>query len=254
MAAKGMLIDVTMCEGCGECVSACRAANGLPEVDAPEEVRMLSATSYCCLESHGERTVRKMCMHCEAPTCVSVCPVGAFRKTAEGPVIWDEERCIGCRYCMVACPFGVPKYEWASNNPKVRKCIFCYARQKEGQPPACAEACPAEATVYGDRVELLKLARERMAESPDTYRDAVFGETVVGGTSMLFIGDLTTRQMGFPDDLPDTPLRELTRTVLSKIPGAVFIGGAFLLGMHWLTRRKNEIAEQNAAGENEEER
>jgi len=250
--SKAMLIDVTLCEACGECVAACREANGLPEADAPEEVRTLAADSYCALEQRGERTVRKLCMHCETPTCASVCPVGAFVKTPEGAVVWDEARCMGCRYCMVACPFDVPKYEWESNNPKVRKCVFCYARQREGKPPACAEACPAEATVYGDREELLKLAQERFEENPDQYTGKIFGETVVGGTTMLFIGDLTPKQMGFPDNLPDTPLRELTRTVLSKIPGAVVIAGSFLLGMSWLTKRKNEIAAQNAAHKDEE--
>lgn len=252
MSAKGMLIDVNLCEGCGECVRACHEANGLPEVEFPEEVRKLSDTSFCCLEEHNDRYVRKMCMHCEAPTCASVCPVGAFHKTPEGPVIWDEERCIGCRYCIVACPFDVPKYEWESNNPKVRKCIFCYERQKEGKPPACAAACPAEATMYGDRDEMLKLAHERIAEDPDSYRNGIFGEAVVGGTSMLFIGNLAPRQMGFPDDLPDTPLRQLTHVVMSKIPGAVIIGGAFLLGMNWLTRRKNEIAALDQGAEDEE--
>jgi len=253
---RAILTDTTRCTGCEECVAACKRTYHLPRDRAwrwQNRVDDLSASRFTTIiRRPGSHYVRHQCRHCLEPACVSACIVGALQKTDLGPVIYDSHRCMGCRYCMVACPFDVPKYEWESNNPKVRKCVFCYARQREGKPPACAEACPAEATVYGDREELLKLAQERFEENPDQYTGKIFGETVVGGTTMLFIGDLTPKQMGFPDNLPDTPLRELTRTVLSKIPGAVVIAGSFLLGMSWLTKRKNEIAAQNAAHKDEE--
>ena len=246
MPQKGMLVDITRCEGCGECVAACKEANDLPIQDPPETT--LSASSYCVLQEHGEHWVRRLCMHCLEPACASVCPVGALVKSAEGPVLWDEARCIGCRYCMVACAFDVPRYEWGSANPRLRKCVFCAERQRKGEPPACADACPAEATVYGDRDALLRDAHARLAERPDDYYPEIYGEHTVGGTSMLFLSPVPFETLGFPAKLGTAPLPELTKAVLAKIPGALVVGGAFLLGMTWLTRRKNEIAAESRPG------
>jgi Fe-S-cluster-containing dehydrogenase component len=131
-----LLIDVGKCIGCRGCTEACKEANGLPHTD---DGMKLSATTWTTVEDRAGFHVRRQCMHCEEPACASVCPVGALHKTDEGPVVYDEDKCLGCRYCMVACPFGIPKYEWSKNVPRVRKCILCYEQSvRKGKPTACA--------------------------------------------------------------------------------------------------------------------
>ncbi|MEO0276092.1 MAG: 4Fe-4S dicluster domain-containing protein, partial [candidate division WOR-3 bacterium] len=132
---KGMLIDITMCVGCESCVYACREQNKLEKGDTG----VLSAYNWTIVQQYGDEIyVRKMCMHCLHPACVSACPVGALEKTKEGPVIYHPGKCMGCRYCMIACPFKIPKYEWDNVNPKIQKCIMCFERIREGKEPACA--------------------------------------------------------------------------------------------------------------------
>ena len=127
-------------------------------------------------------------MHCNEPACAAACLTQAMHKTSEGPVIWREDKCMGCRYCMVSCPFDVPKFEYNSANPEVTKCTMCAERQQNGQIPACVENCPAEALVFGTRRELLAEARTRIAENPELYYDHIYGETEAGGTSFLYRG------------------------------------------------------------------
>ncbi len=235
---KALLIDITMCVGCNGCQDACKVQNKLPE--GKEE--SLTATAYTALETHGEVYVRRMCQHCDQPTCVSVCPVGAFTKTAEGPVLYDESKCIGCRYCMQACPFQVPRYEWTSNYPRVQKCRLCPERIKAGKQTACAEACPTGATKFGDREALLREAYERIKAEPDKYVHRVYGEHEVGGTSILYLTSVPFEKLGFRTQLSDEPLPELTWNVLSKIPSVVTVGGVLLSGIYWITSRREEVA------------
>ena len=121
---KGLLFDSTLCVGCGECYSACKTQNNLKKTSDDCMKDHLSNETYTVVEDHQGNFVRKLCMHCESPTCVSVCPVGAFQKTELGPVVYDADKCIGCRYCMQACPHSIPRYEWSSLTPRVRKCIM----------------------------------------------------------------------------------------------------------------------------------
>jgi formate dehydrogenase iron-sulfur subunit len=239
---KGLLIDVTQCIGCGACASACKEANGLP----PEEEQELSATAYTVVKEKDGLYYRRLCMHCEEPSCKSVCPVGAFEKTPEGAVIYHANRCIGCRYCMQACPFNVPTYEWKKRAPKVQKCIMCYHRLKEGKPTACSEACPTGATMFGDRDELLIEARKRIQENPGQYVDHIYGEKEAGGTSVLFLSSVPMGEFGFPTNLPDYPLPQLTWQALSKVPSVAIFGGAFLYGVWWIIDRRMELAEYKA--------
>ena len=238
---RGLLIDITLCTDCKSCMKACMAKQGF--TGDPEKVNGLSATSYTYVAvTKEEANVRQLCRHCVKPSCASVCPVAALRKTDLGPVIYDESRCIGCRYCMVACPMSVPRYEWNDATPAVRKCDMCHDRLAEGKPTACAEACPNEATVSGTREELLALARKRIAESPDDYEDLVYGEHELGGTSVLFLAPRSLGMSLFPAGLGDQPLPALTHRVLDKLPGVVVGGAATLFAFWWITRRRDEVS------------
>ena len=237
---KGLLFDAYLCVGCEACVDACKEENNHPEAETTD----LSCKSYTAvIEKDGVYT-RRLCMHCEIPTCVSVCPVGALEKTESGAVIYHYEKCIGCRYCMQACPYNIPTYEWDSITPKVQKCTMCYNRQKVGKIPACAEACPAEATIFGDRDELLEIARTRIAEEPKEYINHIFGEHEAGGSSVLYTSSIPFDQLGLPMNLPGEPLPELTWDVLSKIPRFSVFFGAFLYGTWWVIDRRMEMAEK----------
>jgi formate dehydrogenase iron-sulfur subunit len=237
-----MLFDVTRCIGCEGCVEACREKNGLPETD---DVTTLSAHRMSSLQESGDWYVREQCMHCLQPACVSVCPVGALEKTADGPVVYDADRCMGCRYCMVACPFGVPRYEWASRTPRMVKCQMCYERIGEGESPACAAACEEGATVFGNRDELLVEAHRRISKEPGTYAQHVFGEHEAGGTSFLIIGPPEV-MAAFDKNIPDEALPEKTWAVLAQIPTAVGIAGVALLGTNWIIQRRMKLAKLRA--------
>jgi formate dehydrogenase iron-sulfur subunit len=237
---RALLIDLTRCIGCRACVGACQEAHGFPVDDAATELGVRAYTALVDLPQ--DRHVRKLCMHCVNPSCASVCPVGALKKTAAGPVTYDARICLGCRYCMVACPFDVPRYEYRASVPSVRKCDFCADRLAQGRPQACVEACPAEATVGGTRAEMLAEARKRIAENPGVYFDRVYGEHEVGGTSVLFLSPVPFEQLGFKAALPTGPPPDITWGVLEKIPGVVSIGGAALLGIWWITHRRQEVA------------
>ncbi len=264
--SKAILVDTTKCIGCGACATACKIVNDFPLHDAEANKQRpantcsteelvafaqshgevggkLSADTLNVVETRGSVFVRKFCMHCQDPTCASVCPVGALRKTAAGPVIYDADRCMGCRYCMMACPFGIPRYEWTSVLPKVEKCILCAPRLAKGLRPACVEACPAEASIFGERGELLREAEKRLGENSAGYVQHIFGKEEVGGTSVLYLSAVPFEQLGFPSNLPHDALPTYTYRVLSKIPNLVMLGGALLGGIWWITNRREEVAQ-----------
>jgi formate dehydrogenase iron-sulfur subunit len=236
----GLLFDSTRCVGCGACTAACKEQNHLP---LPIEDRT-TAYTWTVVEQAGGAFVRRLCMHCLDPTCVSVCPVGALQKTAEGPVVYDAKRCIGCRYCIMACPFGVPKYQWDSALPVVGKCILCADRVRAGQPTACASVCPTGATRFGSRDDLVREARHRIEAGPDRYLDHIYGLDEAGGTSVLMLAGVPFEQLGLRTDLPAQPLPLLTWQVLSRIPNFVVLAGAFLFGVYWITKRREAVAEE----------
>ena len=186
-------------------------------------------------------------MHCLEPACVSVCPVTALQKTELGPVIYDESRCIGCRYCMLACPFGIPKYEWDSPLPKVQKCIMCYEKRVAGgEQPACTQVCPTGATKFGDRDALIAEARARIAAEPDRYVNHIYGVTEAGGTSVLFLSPIPFADLGFKTDVRDEPYPKLTWDILSKIPSIVSVGGVLLFGIYWVIHRRMHMEKLHA--------
>lgn len=238
----GILIDTTRCIGCNSCAEACKEANDLPE----EIEDKLTARTWTIVEEHDDTYVRRMCMHCAEPSCASVCPVGALYKTEEGPVAYDESKCIGCRYCMVACPFKIPKYEWDRALPRVQKCIGCIERQRQGEMPACVAACPAEALSFGPRDELIEEAHVRIHDNPGEYVDHIYGEREVGGTNVMYLAAVPFTQLGFAGDIPETEMPSLTWQALSKVPNVVSVGGVALLGIWWIVNRRMEIERQNA--------
>lgn len=250
-----ILNDVTRCIGCEECVAACKEINGLPAEDPPPRVGRsadgLTATRWTSIIRRPEgANVRKQCRHCLEPACVSVCPVGALQKTPEGPVIYDKSLCMGCRYCMMGCPYGIPQYEWNSLNPSVRKCVMCYRQLASGEieAPACVRECPNEATSFGSRDEMLAEAKRRIAAEPGRYIDHVWGEHEVGGTAVLYVSDVDLSFLAWQDPkwLGEGALPDLTWAALRKVP-AEFLGmGALMTTVWWIIDRRRRL--QGAGG------
>jgi formate dehydrogenase iron-sulfur subunit len=182
---------------------------------------------------------KEMCMHCNQPACASVCPVLALIKTDEGPVVYDPKRCIGCRFCMIACPFGIPKYQWSKALPLVVKCTGCYSRIKEGLKPACAKACPS-AISYGSRAEMVEEAKRRLSTRPDKYINRIYGLDEAGGTSVLYLTALPFDELGFRG-VTKRPLPSLTWAALRLVPIVFITMGSTLAFVSWLTQRKERL-------------
>ncbi len=247
MAAKAILFDSTQCVGCRACEEACSRKWAIDYGEAVASEERISERKLTAVVTHGERYARRLCMHCLEPACVSACPVGAFRKTPLGPVIYEEARCMGCRYCMLACPFGAPVYEWSKVLPKVRKCDMCPERLLEGKPTACSEACPAGATATGDRDQMIVEAKRRLAESPKQYDGRVYGLNDVGGTSVLMISEVPLGEFGLKWSLPQEPLPALTGRALAFVPDVVGVGAVLLGGVYWITHRREAVAAAEGA-------
>ncbi len=246
--SKGLLYDATLCIGCKACEQACAEQNQLRYDDRVAAEPKPSDHKYTVVLSKGDKFMRRLCMNCNDPACASVCPVGALKKTAAGPVTYNASACMGCRYCMLACPFGVPKYEWSSINPKVQKCTMCATRIAAGRATACAEACPTGATKFGERDELIKEAQERLRANPGNYVSHIYGLEEVGGTSVLLLSSVPFEEFGYRKDLPHDALPQRTLAVQSKIPEFVPLWASVLGGIYWITKRREEVAA--AEGEN----
>jgi formate dehydrogenase iron-sulfur subunit len=234
-STKAILVDITKCIGCRSCEQACKQIHGFPM----ETESRLSPTAFTVVEDHRDRFVRRMCMSCQDPACASACLVGALKKTDLGPVTYDSSKCIGCRYCIVACPFNVPRYEWSKLVPFVRKCDMCYARQVKGQLPACVEACPVEASIAGWRDEILEEA-ERRVLLDSKYVKHIYGSEEAGGTSVFFISDVPFEKLGFTA-VPTQEMPTLTAAALGDVPTVVLVGGSLLAGLYWITNRRKQV-------------
>ncbi len=236
-----ILTDTTKCIGCNECTMACKKVNHLAS-DVPrrwDEDDGLSARNWTSIVDgpKGAR-VRKQCRHCLEPACVSACPVGALHKTSVGAVVYDSARCMGCRYCMMACPFGIPRYDWEQTIPYVRKCILCYDRLSQGELPACTQACPTKATIFGDRDSLLAEAHRRIQEAPGTYLNRVWGEEEAGGTSVLYISNVDLDFLTGKQEVGATPLPATTHVAMNAVPFAFTGMLALMGGVHWIIGRR----------------
>ena len=238
---KAILVDITQCIGCRACEQTCKEIHGF----AAEPEPVLSATALTVIEPRGDRFVRRMCMHCQDPACASACPVGALKKSSLGPVTYEPGKCMGCRYCMIACPFAVPRYEWTKLAPLVKKCDMCSARVETAGVPACVDACPAGASIFGDREAILNEAQRRILNDSKYVRH-IYGSTEVGGTSVFFLSDVPFEKLGFVA-APTQPMPTLSANALGDVPNVVLIGGTILSGLYWITQRRHQVAAAEAA-------
>jgi Fe-S-cluster-containing dehydrogenase component len=261
--AVGMLYDTTKCIGCKACVSACAQANGLePDTEradglyqAPLTLNSKTKNIIKLYRTGGEQSFMKaQCMHCIDPACVGACMMHALKKDEKGIVYWTGESCVGCRYCQVACPYGVPKFEWTSYNPKIVKCEMCRHRFADGKGPACCEVCPAGAVVYGKREELLEEAHRRLKASPERYVQKVYGEHDGGGTNVLYLAHVDFEKLG----LPNLGVRPVPETV-RNVQGTVYYGFAAPVALYGLlsliirrNQRKQEKEEADTLAAREE--
>lgn len=253
----GVLVDTTVCIGCRKCEWACKTAHGLPtepidtydnrsvfqEKRRPDDKALTVVNEYPNVYSDKlPIDVKVQCMHCDKPACLSACIVGAFSKQENGAVIWDGDKCIGCRYCMVACPFQIPAFEFdKALKPNIMKCDFCYEeRTSKGELPACVEICPVEAITFGRREDLLKAAKEKIKIYPNRYVNRIFGEYEVGGTSWLYLASKEFEKLDFPK-LGKDPAPGVSEAIQHGIfayfvpPVALY---ALLGGIMWINKNK----------------
>lgn len=254
-----VLVDATLCTGCRGCEAACSEANHLaaPALSGDDAVfsksRKTDVGVYTVVnratsnsKQGDSRFVKRQCMHCLDPACASACLAKALEKTEAGPVVYHKERCLGCRYCMVACQFDVPKFDFASPAPYIYKCSFCADRQAQGLKPACASVCPSGALTFGHRADLLEEARTRIYQNPGKYVHHVYGESEAGGTNWLYITDVPFESLGFRSDLGPTSPPELTRTALAAVPFVLTLWPPLLMGLYTFSRRRAAASTETA--------
>jgi formate dehydrogenase iron-sulfur subunit len=239
----GILVDTTRCIGCRACEVACGEEHDMlvPDVAndmALEKRRTTDDKQWTVVNKYatekGDVFVKTQCMHCYQAACTAACPTVAMEQTKGGPVKWNTGRCIGCRFCMVSCPFNMAKFEYHEWNPKIQKCNMCFERVEAGQKPACVKACPTDALMFGTRVKNLEIARHRIYSYPDKYVHHIYGENEVGGTGYIYLSAVPFEQIGFRTDLGKTPYPEYTKEFLYAVPMILFGVPAFLLGVNAL--------------------
>jgi formate dehydrogenase iron-sulfur subunit len=285
--SRAILVDTTRCIGCRSCQVSCKQWNDLPaektEIEGTENgyqnPSVLSAKTFTVVTFHEVEDpeapgglkwafVKRQCMHCNEPACVSACPVTALQKTKEGPVVYDETRCLGCRYCLWACPFGVPTAEWDSLAPEIRKCTMCVERLRnldapaelDGKPlapeaalriaegqaePACVKACSTGALKFGERDRLLAEAWGRIHASPGKYFPHVYGEKEAGGTAYLYLAAVPFERLGFKTDLGERGYASYSIGAMKAVPPSVVGLGALLGGIYLLQKRKQAVADES---------
>jgi len=283
---KTTLIDITKCIGCRACQVACKQWNDRDGVATEFQDYMgfqnpatLNAKTLTLISLHelvDEKApgglnyafAMRRCLHCLEPACASACPTTALERRADGPVLYNASQCIGCRYCIWACPWGVPTAEWESHAPKIQKCTHCADRSDQPVPlarngqalnedeqkryldsivtPACVKACPADCLRFGTRDDMLQEAHNRIAARPEKYVDHIYGEKEAGGTSVLYLSAVPFDRLGFPD-VGTKPYPGFSKAALHAVPPAVLALGAMLAGTYsFLKRKASTMAAQRA--------
>jgi Fe-S-cluster-containing dehydrogenase component len=252
-----VLTDLSKCAGCRSCERACVHSNNLPmpgvgffaDPSIYQKKRKPEVGTYTVVNVYENRKWTKpvyrkiQCNHCIEPACAAACLVGALKKTPEGPVMYREDLCLGCRYCMTACPFNIPAFDYYNaTSPAIQKCSMCYHRVVRGMVPACVEACPVQANIFGKRSRIMKLARERIV-ADRRYVDYIYGEREAGGTDWLYLSPVPFEEVGFDMNVEKNPYPEFTKGFLSAVPIVLVTWPVLLGGMAVLSRRGRENGE-----------
>ncbi|MCL1985429.1 MAG: 4Fe-4S binding protein [Betaproteobacteria bacterium] len=251
-----VLHDTTRCIGCRRCEMGCQKVNDLPLPKQPlddlgvlDKKRRTSADAWTVVNKYkvgGKDVFRKtQCNHCLDPACAAACFVRAFQKDPSGAVTYDKDLCVGCRYCMIACPFNIPGFQYYEPwHPYVRKCTLCLPRLKEGKLPGCVQACPMDALTFGKRADILKLAKKRIEARPDVYQHHVYGEFEAGGTNWLYISGAPFSQVGLDEHIINRPYAELTAGALGAVPMVIGIWPVLLGGAYMISKRRESVAKE----------
>lgn len=257
---KAMLVDTTRCVGCRGCQIACKEWNNLPA----EKTRFFAGNGYqnphdlssktWTLITYNDVKSRKgydwvfgkrQCFHCNEPACATVCPVSALRKTENGPVVYDKDRCLGCRYCQMACPFDIPRFDWDQAVPEIKKCNMCADRIEAGMEPACSKACPTDAIIFGEREDLIKDAEARIARNPLGYIHHIYGKDEAGGTCVMHLSNVPFEQLGYPAVLFEKSLDSQIKPAVKAIPFVMSGLGLGLGGLYWIINRRIQRNDEN---------
>lgn len=260
---NALLIDLPRCTGCRGCQVACKQEYKRPA----EPTSFFGGPGYqnpadltkdtWCLVTYNEVKIdgrfewvfgKRQCMHCQIPGCVAACPVAALEKMPNGAVIYHKHKCLGCRYCMLACPFEVPRFEYDSWNPYITKCTMCYDRQLQGRIPACAQACPTGAITFGGRDDMIREAQKRISQNPSKYIHRIYGLEETGGSCVLHISSVPFEQIGYVMNVPHEPMRASTEPAMQAIP-AVMLGLTFLLGASYRLRNRTRQGDESPAAQ-----
>lgn len=257
--SQGVLVDITKCIGCDACSVACKMWNENEFENTRShvqgrETKNLDYKNWTNItlhrinqEDNSEvwRYSKFQCLHCDEPACVASCFATALKKSESGAVVFYPNKCVGCRYCMLACPFDIIKYEWEKTFPIIAKCHLCHTRLAKDQAPACVGACPTGVMTVGKKYELLELAKETIANDSN-YVQHIYGENEAGGTGWMYISDTPFEQLGFNTDVTTRPLPEYSYEYFQKYTTGVMIGwGTLLTALYLFNQRRSTIAKEN---------
>jgi len=273
--AKGVLIDLTKCMGCASCVVACKMHNNNKWIEnrtpwtgiginrsapATGENALLADENWTVVKKHrlskpggGEawRYVKEQCLHCKDPACVSSCFAKAFKQTEQGPVAYHPNLCVGCRYCMLACPFSVPKFEWDNPLPMLTKCSMCGDRIKNGDAPACVSVCPTDVMTFGRYDDMLEEAKRRIAAPGSQYVQHIYGQEEAGGTLWLYISDKPFEELGFRMNVPKHSIPSNTADFMFATPRVGIVWFAVLSCLYWFTKRRSDVKKKKEEAKSE---
>jgi formate dehydrogenase iron-sulfur subunit len=269
---KGVLVDLTKCIGCGSCVVACKMYNKNEWIEdrAPTsgEGAMLADENWTVVQqcrisknsgknlkvdgmsppvrtngSEEWRYVKRQCLHCKEPACASSCFATAFKKNETGATVYYPNLCVGCRYCMLACPFSIPKFEWDKPIPMLTKCSMCHNRIANGDAPACVSVCPTNVMKFGEQDELLKEAKEILAND-SRYVKHIYGEDEAGGTAWIYISDKPFKELGFKTNVPKESIPKKTSLFSHAALPVGVVWAAILTCLYFLTKPRKAKKEK----------